>query len=292
MTFTSVICLWVFRGRSRWPLGVGVGLRPLAYCECGFETRRGHLCLSWVLCVARQMSLRWADPSYRGVLSTVCVCVCVCHWMWSGATVTHYTYNEYVERGQNGKAGMFRCGNTVLQASIYSTYPNSNCHYWVYVRSRSNSKYACCICVFVGFGFIWLMLNMDTTDIVMSNSDGENFMVLQKWIDGRDSVVGIAIRYRLDRLEPEPRRGEIFGAFQTGLEAHAISCTVGTGSFPGLKRLERGADHPPSNATLRMTRSYASVRLLCLPRHVMGDLYLYLYINECMHLSRGDSEYS
>ena len=45
--------------------------------------------------------------------------------MWSRATVTHYTYIEYVERGHNVKEGMFRCGNTVLQASIYTTYPNS-----------------------------------------------------------------------------------------------------------------------------------------------------------------------
>ena len=96
-------------------------------------------------------------------------------------------------------------------------------------------------------------------------------MVLQKVNGGRDNVVGIATCYRLDRLKLEPRRGEIFGAFQTGLEAHPLSCTMGTGSFPGLKRLERGADHPPSSsATLRITRSCASVRLLCLPRHVMG----------------------
>jgi len=104
-----------------------------------------------------------------------------------------------------------------------------------------------------------------------------------KMNDGRHSVVGIAIRYRLDRLELEPRRGEIFGAFQTGLEAHPVSCTMGTGSFPGLKRLERGADHPPSScATLQMTRSYATVRLLCLPRHVMGwPLPLHKWMHAC-----------
>ena len=92
-----------------------------------------------------------------------------------------------------------------------------------------------------------------------------------KMNDGRDSVVGIATRYRLDGLGLELRRSEIFGAFQTGLEAHPVSCTMGTGSFPVLKRLERGADHPPSSsAALRMTWSYASVRLLCLHRRVMG----------------------
>ena len=32
---------------------------------------------------------------------------------------------------------------------------------------------------------------------------------------------------------------------QTVSEAHPASCTMGTGSFPGVKRPGRGADHPP-----------------------------------------------
>jgi len=36
---------------------------------------------------------------------------------------------------------------------------------------------------------------------------------------------------------------------QTGLEAHPASYTKGTGSFPGVKRLGRGFDHPPSFST-------------------------------------------
>ena len=32
---------------------------------------------------------------------------------------------------------------------------------------------------------------------------------------------------------------------QTGLGAHPTSCTMGTGSFPAVKRLGRGVDHPP-----------------------------------------------
>jgi hypothetical protein len=42
----------------------GVGLRPLACCDRGFESHRGHGCLS-VVCVCV-------------CLSVVCVCVCVC----------------------------------------------------------------------------------------------------------------------------------------------------------------------------------------------------------------------
>ena len=47
---------------------------------------------------------------------------------------------------------------------------------------------------------------------------------------GRDSSVGIATRYGLDG---------------PGIESHPASCTMGTGSFPGIKWPERGADHPP-----------------------------------------------
>ena len=46
---------------------------------------------------------------------------------------------------------------------------------------------------------------------------------------GRDSVVVIATRYRLDGPG-----GEIVPV-QTGPEAHPASCTVGTWSFPGGK---------------------------------------------------------
>jgi hypothetical protein len=36
-----------------------------------------------------------------------------------------------------------------------------------------------------------------------------------------------------------------FAQVQTGPGAHSTSFTVGTGSFPGVKRPGRGADHPP-----------------------------------------------
>jgi len=49
---------------------------------------------------------------------------------------------------------------------------------------------------------------------------------------GPGSVVGIATAYVLDRPGIESRCGEIF---RTGPEAHPVSCTMGTGSFPGVK---------------------------------------------------------
>jgi hypothetical protein len=50
-----------------------------------------------------------------------------------------------------------------------------------------------------------------------------------------------------------------FAHVQTGPEAHSASCTVGTGSFPGVKRPGRGADHPPtSSAEVENEYSYTS----------------------------------
>jgi len=40
--------------------------------------------------------------------------------------------------------------------------------------------------------------------------------------------------------------GASFSApFQTGPEAHPAPYKIGTGFFPGVKRLGRGVDHPP-----------------------------------------------
>jgi len=36
---------------------------------------------------------------------------------------------------------------------------------------------------------------------------------------------------------------------QTGPGAHPASCTMGTGSFPGVKRLGCGVNHPPPSST-------------------------------------------
>jgi hypothetical protein len=39
-----------------------------------------------------------------------------------------------------------------------------------------------------------------------------------------------------------------FTHIQAGPEAHPASYTMGTGSFLGVKRLGRGADHPPPSS--------------------------------------------
>jgi hypothetical protein len=60
------------------------------------------------------------------------------------------------------------------------------------------------------------------------------------------SSVGIATGYGLDGAGIESRRGRDFS--HTSRPAHPPSCAVGTGSFPGVKRPGRGADHPPPSS--------------------------------------------
>jgi hypothetical protein len=62
---------------------------------------------------------------------------------------------------------------------------------------------------------------------------------------GRDSSVGIETVYELKGLGILSRcGGRFFAHVQTGPEAHPASCTMGTGSFPGVKRPSRGVDYP------------------------------------------------
>jgi hypothetical protein len=63
---------------------------------------------------------------------------------------------------------------------------------------------------------------------------------------GRDSSVGIATRYGMEGPGIESRCGARFSSLvQTVPGAHPASYTMGTGSFPGVKRPGRGVDHPP-----------------------------------------------
>jgi hypothetical protein len=57
---------------------------------------------------------------------------------------------------------------------------------------------------------------------------------------GRDSAFGIAVRYGPDGpgIKSWLRRNFL-------CPSHPVSCTMGTRSFPGVKRLGRGADHLP-----------------------------------------------
>ena len=65
---------------------------------------------------------------------------------------------------------------------------------------------------------------------------------------GLDSSVGIATRYGLDGPDRILVWARFSAPLQTGPEAHSASCTMGTGSFPGVKEPGRGVDHPPSSS--------------------------------------------
>ena len=69
---------------------------------------------------------------------------------------------------------------------------------------------------------------------------------------GRDSSVGTAARYGLDGPGFESRwEARFHSPVQTSPGAHTAFYTVGTGSFPGVKRPGRGVDHPsPSRAAV------------------------------------------
>jgi hypothetical protein len=72
------------------------------------------------------------------------------------------------------------------------------------------------------------------------------------------SSVGIATELRAGRSGDRiPVGARFFAHFQTGPGAHPAFCTMGTGSFPGVKRTGRGADHPaPSSAEVTNEYSY------------------------------------
>jgi hypothetical protein len=85
---------------------------------------------------------------------------------------------------------------------------------------------------------------------------------------GPGSSVGIATDCGLDGPETNPGGGaRFFAHVQTGPGAHPVSCTMGTGYFPGVKRLGRGAGHPPILAP----RSRKSRAIPLLPhRHLVA----------------------
>ena len=63
----------------------------------------------------------------------------------------------------------------------------------------------------------------------------------------RSSSVDIATYYGMEGLEIETQRGARFSPLvQNGPGAHPRSCTMGTGTFPGVRRPERDVNHPAS----------------------------------------------
>jgi len=75
---SKFICIFIFThlnkgGNPGVRAVLCVGLRPIACCNCGFESRRSHSCLFLVnvVCCQVERSLRRADHSSRGFLPSV-----------------------------------------------------------------------------------------------------------------------------------------------------------------------------------------------------------------------------
>jgi hypothetical protein len=105
---------------------------------------------------------------------------------------------------------------------------------------------------------------------------------------GLGSSVGIATGYGLDGPGIEPWWGVRFSALvQTGLGAHPASCTMGTGSFPGVKSAQ-GVTLTPHPLLVPWSWKSRAIPLLppmgrtactepqCLYK---GDLYHFFYIH-------------
>ena len=80
--------------------------------------------------------------------------------------------------------------------------------------------------------------------------------------NGSGRVVGIATGYGLGSPGIESRRGTRFSApVQTGPGAHPASCTMGTGSFPGVKS-GRGVTLTPHPLLVSGSRKSTAIPLL------------------------------
>jgi hypothetical protein len=77
----------------------------------------------------------------------------------------------------------------------------------------------------------------------------EMLFLLEQKAD-RNSSVGKATELRAGRSGSRiPVGARVFAHVQTGPGAHPASCTMGTRSFPGVKRLGRDADHTPPSSS-------------------------------------------
>jgi hypothetical protein len=84
----------------------------------------------------------------------------------------------------------------------------------------------------------------------------------------------------METIKKNPRGVRFFAHVHTGPGAHPASCTMGTGSFPGVTQPGRDADHPlPSSAEVTKWYSYTSIHPLDQFRPVTGVVYLYLFMS-------------
>ena len=103
---------------------------------------------------------------------------------------------------------------------------------------------------------------------------------------GRDSSVSIVTCYGLDGLGIESWWGaRLSTPVQTGPGAHPVSYTIGAGSFPGVKWLGRGVDHPPHVAPRsKKEYNYTSTPPLGLHGLLYSELFKEHEVDHSPHL--------
>jgi hypothetical protein len=111
----------------------GVGLRPLAYCDRGFETRRGHGCLSLVSVVCCQV-----EVSPTG-------------WFLVQRSPTECGVSECDRKTSKNEAALVHYGLSSHWKKILLRISKKNIVYFYY-------HYCCCCCVRSVQREIWTIL--------------------------------------------------------------------------------------------------------------------------------------
>jgi hypothetical protein len=97
--------------------------------------------------------------------------------------------------------------------------------------------------------FVRRYFRKHTSHRALTMSELSTYWMHVNYIVGRDSVVSIATRYGLDGPGSNSSGGEIFRTSPDRPWGHPASYSMGTGSFPRLKRPGRGVDHSPLSRT-------------------------------------------
>ena len=131
--------------------------------------------------------------------------------------------------------------------------------------------------------FVWTFLLRITHTIISQSSADSSWITLYIYIYNQwaSSSVSITTDYGLDGPGIESRWGEIF-RHPDRLWDHPASCTMGSGSFPGV---ESGGDVTLTPHSLLVPRSKKQSRAISLPCHGLSwpnksvkPTYIYIYI--------------
>jgi hypothetical protein len=92
--------------------------------------------------------------------------------------------------------------------------------------------------------------NLFKNDVILKFNKNIRYFTLWLYLRGRD---WLRAGRSGDRI---PMEGRFFVHVTIVARAHPASCTMGTGTFPVVKRPGRGADHPPPSVEVKKEYSY------------------------------------